>query len=689
MTFGMPELHRRPPARGTSVTQPTEPAPAQASLVQILAHPDDDLYFINPDLQRALEAGHRVTSVYLTAAEADGRNIDTRDPRRLDGPPDYEGYAEARQQGLRAAYATMVTGERESEWARDVVSFSAGVTAERSTLLAAPHVQLFFFGLRIVNTGHGFPADVPSVRLAKLWNGAADSQLTLVATESPLRMPQEFTKDALLRCLVDLLHRTRPSQFWSMDPDPWHTDWDEERGPKSSDHQDHTATAQFALAALERYVAEGGAPPLVDHCVGYSNKIWPSNLTEHAWAEKKRVLEVYTSADGHDCKHRYCGDLQLSDGADTRRYGWSTRTRYEGSTDWLHLQADGRLAAYVGLGGRVAVWTESEPGGSWGRPVLLPGGGLVPSLSVAPDSEGGVHLVTLRRTRGPAGRVDVEIVRMRRQAHTGTVVPWQGIGNPNDYTEDWQRCREIGVPEAAVGSSGILHVFTRNFGSGVSARRETADGWGEWEDLRGRDMQDCLTTVFMTTGRIELYGANRGSGARWYQDGMYGSYKMQDGVTSADPDAWRPTGGITPVQIGRSRVAVLYREEDSGEVLCLRQRPDGRWNGHAERLGGHGGTGRIAALRRMTGEDDRIVLARRNAANRLSTAVIPAQAPRPGEERTTEWTDHDVLMARPPALAVDGAGRVVVAAVGTDARLRVMRQLTTDITDGFGPLTVV
>ncbi|MGW7605764.1 PIG-L family deacetylase [Streptomyces sp. NPDC054766] len=666
--------------------QPAGGLLAQPSLVQVLAHPDDDLYFINPDLQRALEAGHRVTSVYLTAAEDDGRNIDTRDPGRLDSPPDYEGYAEARQQGLRAAYADMVTADRESEWARDVFTFSTGVTVDRSTLLAAPHVQLFFFGLRIVDTGHGFPADVPPVRLTELWNGEASAQLTLNAAESPLRRPQEITKDGLLHSLVEMLHRTRPHQFWTMDPDPWHADWDEERGPKSSDHQDHTAAAQFALAALERYIVEGGVPPLVDNCVGYGNKIWPSNLTEGAWAEKKRVLSVYSSADGHDCRHRYCGDLQLSDGADIRRYGWSTRARYEGGTDWLHLQADGRLAAYAMLGGQVAVWTESEPGSdSWGRPVLLPGTGLAPALAVAPDAEGGVHLVALRRAPGPGGQVDVEVVRMWRQAHTGAVLPWERVGNPNEGSKDWRRCREAGVPEAVVDPSGRLHVFMRNFGSGVSARRETGEGWGAWEDLGGRSMQDCLTAVLKSTGRIELFAANLVGGVHWYQVDVHGPYKLQDGVTSADPDAWRPVGGLTPVQIGRSRMALFYREEDSGEVMCVRQRPDGQWNRRAERLGGHGGTGRVAALRQQSGGQDSIVLARRDARNRLSTAIVATQ----GREQVPQWTDHDVLIARPPSLARDAAGRVVVAVMGTDARVRVMRQATGDVVDGFGPLRVV
>ncbi|MFD8915326.1 PIG-L family deacetylase [Streptomyces sp. NPDC059575] len=657
-----------------------------ASLVQVLAHPDDDLYFINPDLQRALEAGHRITSAYLTAGEADGRNVDTRDPRRLESPPDYAGYAEARQQGLRAAYADMVTGDRESEWTRDVVTFSTGVAAERSTLLAAPHVQLFFFGLRIVDTGHGFPAYVPPVRLAKLWDGQSPSQPTLNAAEAPPRQSQEVSQNALVRSLAELLGHARPTQFWTMDPDPWHTAWDPEDGPKSSDHQDHTAAAQFGLAALERYVAEGGVPPLVDNCVGYGNKLWPSNLTEDAWAEKKRLLHVYSSADGHDCLRRYCGDLQLSDGTDGRRYGWSTRTRYEGGTDWLHLQADGRLAAYAVLGGRVAVRTESEPGGdSWGEPVFLPGAGLSPALSVAPDAGGGVHLVALRRTPGFGGRVDVEIVRMWRQGHTGAVLPWETLGNPGDRTKDWRRGREVGVPEAVVDGAGSLHVFMRNFGSGISARRATAEGWGEWEDLRGHGMQDCLTAVDLTTGRIEMYGANRSGVVRWYQEAAFGPYKTQDGVTSADPDAWRPVGGITPVQIGRSRLALFYREEDSGEVMCLRQRPDGGWFPRVERLGGHGGTGRIAALRQQSAGRDSVVLARRNARNRLSTAVLPAQ----GREGAPEWTEHDVLMARPPALALDHAGRVVVAVLGTDARLRVLRQSTPDVADGFGPPVAV
>lgn len=63
-----------PPAQRRSY--PTaDPAPGipiassrRAQLMQILAHPDDDLYFMNPDTQRMLDAGVPLVCVYVTAA---------------------------------------------------------------------------------------------------------------------------------------------------------------------------------------------------------------------------------------------------------------------------------------------------------------------------------------------------------------------------------------------------------------------------------------------------------------------------------------------------------------------------------------------------------------------------------------------------------------------------------------------
>ncbi|MFD0383022.1 PIG-L family deacetylase [Streptomyces stramineus] len=43
-------------------------------LLQVMAHPDDDLYFMNPDAEHIVRAGVPVVSVYVTAGEAVGQN---------------------------------------------------------------------------------------------------------------------------------------------------------------------------------------------------------------------------------------------------------------------------------------------------------------------------------------------------------------------------------------------------------------------------------------------------------------------------------------------------------------------------------------------------------------------------------------------------------------------------------------
>ncbi|MDX2920900.1 PIG-L family deacetylase, partial [Streptomyces sp. NE06-03C] len=53
----------------------------RALVLQLLAHPDDDLYFMNPDTREALDAGTPLVCVYLTAGEADGVNKTPGAPR--------------------------------------------------------------------------------------------------------------------------------------------------------------------------------------------------------------------------------------------------------------------------------------------------------------------------------------------------------------------------------------------------------------------------------------------------------------------------------------------------------------------------------------------------------------------------------------------------------------------------------
>src|SRR3712207_5219086 len=90
-----------------------------AAYLNVVAHQDDDILFLNPDLSNSLAAGRPNTTVYLTAGEANvpggsGRPGDPTFAECQGGGLDREDYARCRQLGARAAYARM-TGVAD-EW---------------------------------------------------------------------------------------------------------------------------------------------------------------------------------------------------------------------------------------------------------------------------------------------------------------------------------------------------------------------------------------------------------------------------------------------------------------------------------------------------------------------------------------------------------------------------------------------
>ncbi len=71
-------------------------AAAPTTTLSVVAHPDDDLLFMNPDIVSDIRAGSTVWTVYLTDGRGNG------DPARND-----TAFTNARIEGVRAAYAAM------------------------------------------------------------------------------------------------------------------------------------------------------------------------------------------------------------------------------------------------------------------------------------------------------------------------------------------------------------------------------------------------------------------------------------------------------------------------------------------------------------------------------------------------------------------------------------------------------
>lgn len=645
------------------------------SLLHIVAHQDDDLYFMNPDLVRSLQDGDEITTVVVTAGEGDGINVDTDDPQRHSQQPDFAGYSTARGCGLRSAYARMATGDRTSPWHREPVQLVPGFTVERFTLVARPTVRMYFCQLHMGAPGVGGER----TRVHRLWDGTVRSQATLPVRGSTVGEVQHVSREQLVAGLTALLDQVAPTVVRAMDPDPEHDGGKD--GFVMSDHADHTSVTQFALAALARHRGAGHAP-VVEHYRAYANRFWGYNLDAVAVAEKAEYLATYAGLDAAHCPQgtcERCGDRQLGSNPYRSTHMMSSALRYSPPANWLRLGPGGRLNAFAVLGGRLAFWTETGPAsGAWRGPFILGDGWMSPTLAVTGAPGGPAELVGLSRTMVAGGGATVEIVHTVQDPDGNGFNGWQSLENPDWTHHDGRRQRELGVPSAAVDGAGRLHVFARNFAQGISMRRRNESGaWEPWEDLGGSFAQDAGVALTTEHGTVELYVPGKDTVGRWHQTFLGGPFVQDDTLKTGKV----ATGGITAVDSGGGRTCLYYRQAATQQVMAYRQHENGNWPGGGAGLGTSGGTGAVAAVWAPERGAREAFLAHRGSDGRLAVSL-----PVPDRDASgTHWRAVGEMFTHAPSMAYDAAGAVVVAVIGTDGRLCLRRQLSPVVGSALGP----
>ncbi|WP_406334793.1 PIG-L family deacetylase [Streptomyces zaomyceticus] len=554
----VPEPRRTSPTVDPAPGKPIASARTRRSLLlQVAAHPDDDLYFMNPDTQRLLDSGIPLVSVYVTAGEHTGRN-------RIDGmpetPPDRAAYSSARHQGLRQSYAEALGLPKFTPWRREVLTLPGGRRAEVDTLThGGRRTELVFLNLPM-HTTRRYMA-VPA-----LWHDRALELRTHLPAGSPLTRSDTYDYDQLVGVLVGLLRRHRPTVVHTLDPDPDIQTGDEatrkrdSEQPGYSDHGDHTAVACFTWAALSRWVSDAvrdGEPiPAFTTTAfrGYYNRHWPKNLPPRVLREKAARLVPYGGDPTWQCGNPSgCGDYGVGgDRPLTNRKGWvrSTHHRWPSAGPALAQEPDGSLTAYGVLGLRAVRWRETAPG-VWSEPADLGGGPLAPALGSADLGDGrvllfGVRFAALDGHGGPNRR---ELVLLEQRSPGGPFLAWRGLGNP-ERTDD--RGRRVGAPVAVTAPDGRVHLFVRNADKGVSTRVRAADGaWGPWRALPGAaEIQDGLAVSLDATGAVHVHAAGRESVRHWV-----------DGAERAES---LPLSGSTVAAAGG---ALYYRPPASGELL--------------------------------------------------------------------------------------------------------------------------
>ena len=505
-----------------AATQPYTGEPA-ARVVQVLAHPDDDLYFMNPDTLHSLRSGVPVVSVYVTAGESTGVNHEPYGPR-VRHHHDRPAYSSARHQGLRQAYAMMLGHPHFTPWQREVTVLAPGIHAETNTL---DHATLVFLQVSM----HELSA---TASLPMMWAQAGVTLPYVVAEGAPAGAAHRatWTHDKLVDALAGLFERYRPTLIRTLDPDP-DTQVHDRLHPTSSDqpgysdHRDHTAAALFAWKAMDRWVTsavarDGMVPPFtVTAYRGYYNQRWPFDLPPATVALKGRFLFQYGGDVTWACGNPGgCGDYgQGRNQPLTNRKGWirSTRVRYPGAGRRI-TGPPGARTAYEVLGTRAVRRAETAPG-VWGPPQDLGGGPLAPALSLVRDTSGRTLLFALRfAVLGGDGGGDLRDVVVLADGR------WTSLGTPD---REGDLGRRTGSPVAVATPDGRVHVFARTAAKGVATRVLAAGRWSRWQDLGGAEVQEGLAVLTDRTGRVHVFASGRDTVHHWAQSHVGGPVRLR------------------------------------------------------------------------------------------------------------------------------------------------------------------
>jgi LmbE family N-acetylglucosaminyl deacetylase len=214
-----------------------QPTCGSARTMNIVAHQDDDLLFMSPDLLHELSAGRCVRTVYITAGDAGV----------IDNPPTYWP---TREDGAKAAHAAMLGVP--NEWIEDDAGIP-GHPAKRFTLNANRNTSLVFLRLPDGCQQQG-GCNHDNRRIEALWDRSAQSIATVDNSST-------YSRDDLTNALRTLMVDYQPDEIHTQD----FTAGPETVPLNTDEHPDHFTGAYFARDAAAGYAT----PHTLTGYVGY------------------------------------------------------------------------------------------------------------------------------------------------------------------------------------------------------------------------------------------------------------------------------------------------------------------------------------------------------------------------------------------------------------------------------------
>lgn len=326
-----------------------------AAEVAIVAHPDDDLIFMQPDLGDAVRDESGVTIVYVTAGN--GRHgLDT---------------AERRYDAVRAAYARAAGVEDRYAWFCGAIEL-AGHHADHCRLEPG-NISLVFLGY----PDGGKEGEQPA-SLSSLWRGEIESAETIG------RQTTRYDRAGLIAAVTAVLDLVGPHTVHTLEIAQTH----------GRDHADHRIAGALALVAV---AASQSNPAIVAHR-GYAVESEPVNLTGPVFSRAADALAHYTACvDGCAPCGEPCDEIQPAHATWlARQYAIGMRRTAAGVLRWTDATGSDACAAADASGSlALAACATAEP---WRLAAdgtlhagerciqILPTGELVAGASCAADA---------------------------------------------------------------------------------------------------------------------------------------------------------------------------------------------------------------------------------------------------------------------------------------------------------------
>jgi LmbE family N-acetylglucosaminyl deacetylase len=230
--------------------------------MQIVAHQDDDILFMNPDINTSIAANRPLTTVYVTAGDA-----------ALG-----ESYWRSRESGGKAAYAYMAGVDG---WVDDRISVTKnGQNFELSVayLLDKPYIQLVFLRL---------PDGFRSGSGSGVNNGESLQKLYQYSINSigALDGSNRYSRDDLISVIQGLLDAYKPLNVRIHD---------HESAYAYNEHSDHVYSAMFSADA----VRDNDAGLYLKSYINYETESFTVNLTASEINLTRETFLKYAAFDG-------------------------------------------------------------------------------------------------------------------------------------------------------------------------------------------------------------------------------------------------------------------------------------------------------------------------------------------------------------------------------------------------------